>query len=256
MRWENLTEDKAPSKEGVLNFIKKNCQQYIQENPEWMTTLLYRGIQINTDDDIVVKSIRSDRRPLDTHQVLHDLYDEALKRAGIMARRSNSIFCSGNIEVAEGYGEICVVFPIGRFEYSWSPEYPDLTYEISTISNDGGFEFKNMDKPLLTVNDLDLVYNDEKEKFAEGNFPKKFSYNFMVNEILPKIGSNKNIWLRTIDKQLLLKLGVDVDVLSNLFKKSYKTTNLLSAIESHSEIMIAGSSYLAVKIDVWNEIIG
>lgn len=255
MRWENLNEDKTPSNDGVLNFIKKNCQQYIQENPEWMTSLMYRGIQINSDDDIVVKSIRSDRRPLDTHQVLHDLYDEALKRAGIIARRSNSIFCTGNLDVAEGYGEICAVFPIGRFEYSWSSEYPDLTYEIQHISNDGGFEFKNADKPILTVKDLDFVHDHEKQEYAKFNFPKKFSYNFMVDEILPKIGSNKNMWIRTIDKQLLLKLGIDVDVLSNLFKKTYKTTNLLEAIESHSEIMITGSSYLAVKIDVWNEII-
>lgn len=257
MRWENLTEDNAPSKEGVLNFIKKNCQQYIQENPEWMTSLMYRGIQINSDDDIVVKSIRSDRRPLDTNHFLHELYNDALKNAGFTATRSNSMFCTGSKITANQYGMVCVVFPIGNFSYTWSSTYPDLTNSTSHIMRDGGFVFRNMDKPLLTVNDLDLVYNDEKEKFAEGNFPKKFSYNFMVNEILPKIGSDVEIWIRVVDKEKMFKkLNLDTNSLTNLFKKTYKNNNLVDAIKSRSEIMIAGSSYLAIEIHVWNEIIG
>lgn len=253
MRWENLTESKAPSNSSVIEFIQKNCKQYIQENPEWVTKLLYRGI--DNYDDIAIHQIRTDRRPLDTNPFLHDLYNDSLKKAGFTAIRTNSMFCTGKKAIASQYGAVYVIFPIGNFAYTWSSSYTDLTNSTSRIMSNGGFKFKNIDEPVLSVDDLDLVYASEKEEFAKHNFPEKFSYNFMVDKILPVTGSDKEIWFRTVDKQIISKkLKLDQSALVNNFKENYRVDDLPEAIDSGSEIMIAGSSYLAIDVYVWKKI--
>lgn len=254
MRWEQLNEAKAPTPRGVLNFIKKNCKPYISENPNWMDNPMYRGI--DDYDDVLIKTIRTDRRPLDTDAFLHTIYNNALQKAGFTAIRTNSMFCTGRKSIANQYGSVYVIFPIGNFTYTWSYTYPDLTNSTSRIMANGGFKFKNVDAPILTIDDLSYVYPSEREEHAKHNFPEKFSYNYMVNEILPKTGSHKDIWIRTIDKETgFKKLGLDTNTLVNNFKENYRADDLPEAIASGSEIMIAGSSYLAVDIDVWKKII-
>lgn len=245
MRWEDLTES-AVTKRNLVSFIKKNCAEYLRENPHWMNNPLYRGI--HDDENIIIKDIRTDREPTDMSKYFHHLYDDTLKRAGFTASRSNSMFVTGKKSIAEQYGYLMIVFPIGHFEYTWSRSYSDLLNVLPSIYLNGGIEFKNADKNILTVEDIDMLPSE----LGDIKVPKKFSFNYMKNVIFKESGHNIRLWLRSdnIDS-VCQKLEIDQSVLINEFKNSYSDTNLVDAIESGSEIMVAGSSYLAIDTDTF-----
>lgn len=247
MRWDQLTEANV-TKRNLVSFIKKNCSEYLRENPDWMNSPLYRGI--SDSEDIIIKNIRTDREPTDMKRYFHDLYDDTLKKAGFVARRSNSMFVTGHKSVADQYGYTMVIFPIGNFEYTWSSSYSDLLNVLPTIYLNGGIAFKNADKDVLTIDDLDLLPSE----LGDYKVPKKFSFNYMKDVIFKETGNNIRLWLRSDDiDEVFRKLEIDQNVLIDNFKNYYSNNDLEDAIESGSEIMIAGTSYLAIEPDIFEQ---
>lgn len=78
------------------------------------------------------KTVRKERKPMDTIPALHKIIDDWFEdNMGIRAR-SEAMFCFGEAarNTAYEYGNLCVVLPIGKFTYVWSPKVPDLYNDV------------------------------------------------------------------------------------------------------------------------------
>jgi hypothetical protein len=72
-----------------------------------------------------MKSHLKDRKPMSTRLPLHNFLNKLFdKKFGWEAR--NGVAATGLHDEADMYGHAHVIFPIGNFEYVWSPEVTDL----------------------------------------------------------------------------------------------------------------------------------
>lgn len=107
--------------QSFVDLIKRDCQHWIKESGLW--TVL-RGTSAMPDTYARVK-VRQDRKPLDSSIKFQEFQNLIFRKAGLIANRSNSLFTTGNTEHARSFGNTCVVFPIGKFNYTWSPYIRD-----------------------------------------------------------------------------------------------------------------------------------
>jgi hypothetical protein len=114
----------------IVETIKKNCSDSLSifiENK----SILYRGIK--RQDTYFTGESPVNRIPVDTPKFLSFVIDDKLESCGFNALRSNSIFCTSNINHASAYSytpnSLYVIFPINGFDYSYC-KYNDLTEEI------------------------------------------------------------------------------------------------------------------------------
>lgn len=80
--------------------------------------------------DVGIMSVRKDRAPADTNQVIHEVVDEWMKEKFGIAGRSGSVFVVGeeSIEIAREYGPVYVTVPQGDFKFIWSPKVYDMLH--------------------------------------------------------------------------------------------------------------------------------
>lgn len=109
----------------TAEFIKQNCKLWLSliRNPH---DCVYRGFKdIRKDYLTFTKKVRNDRRPRDSSEEMHDLYNKMIDVCGKFADRDNSVFVSGSHAMASGYGNPYVIVPIGNFSYTWHEEVED-----------------------------------------------------------------------------------------------------------------------------------
>ena len=142
--------------------IEKDCKPYITEFKKSKSLrFLYRGTERRVSDYRILKSyIKTGRKPKDTpeelHELLNDLFSDKFRwnvRDGVS---TTSGFSSGN------YGTKYLFFPIGRYEYAWSPDIDDLWNEIEQESN-----FEELEPDLGVVED---EYDEEYGEYQSGHW--------------------------------------------------------------------------------------
>lgn len=116
--------------------INRDCKPYldaIDHNPAHYP--LYRGVG-SESDLFIIKSVRLDgRRPSDSAQNVHDaLNDYFIQKFEEPFR--DAMFAAGTDIVAESFGNLYLVFPVGQFTFIWSPEVTDLVTEWSSSLDD------------------------------------------------------------------------------------------------------------------------
>ena len=111
--------------EEFVKTIKRDCSKYFTE---LYPCFLYRGME--AFNAIVGYGIpRLDRKPKDTHQVVHEMADEwFLKKFGWRAR-SQGLFVSTK-EYVGLYGDKYIIFPVGDYKYVFSPKVHDLMNDL------------------------------------------------------------------------------------------------------------------------------
>jgi len=147
-----------PEVKNTLIKIKKFCKPYLQQNKEPLDgNALYRGLGTSTADALT-KSVQVDKRPpMTTPLVVHNaVNDYFISEFGEPFR--NSIFCTGNRRRAKGYGNLYVIFPIGSFDYLWSPKVIDLFYYWQNIN----FKLKGEDEDNPTNETINGFINHLK----------------------------------------------------------------------------------------------
>jgi len=107
-----------------------DCQPYLHENNNPISTPLYRGVNTSglfkQKGKIIKKNVRlDDRIPTDSGTDLHNELNKAFNDAFGEPFR-NAMFCSGATTIVEYYGDVYVVFPIGNFKYLWSNDVTDV----------------------------------------------------------------------------------------------------------------------------------
>ena len=251
MRWHQLNEDTLDTT-NVIDYINTHCKPYLSENPNFLSTPLYRGM--NESSEILIKNIRSDRTPLDSTPFYHKIFTDGFKDAGIIANRDNSIFCTGDSSAASRYGNVYVIFPIGNFEYSYSLSISDLYNYKFYFYTHGFINFKNNKAPVLTLDDIEPFFNTKK---IETELPAKFSIN-QLSKVLIKYRSSIIAWLDGTPKEklssILDRIGFDKDGFAAKIKELYKSDNLERGIRAQNEIMITGGKYVAIDITLFRSI--
>jgi hypothetical protein len=131
--------------------LQRNCKQFLNEanidvNNIANTKLLYRGVSrtIPTMQRIECPHHRS---PMNTDPQVHQIIDAWFVKYTRVGYRSNAFFGTGDFKNAEFYGQPCAIFPVGDYEYCWSPNVKDLTItlqqnntEISTATKSNTLE--------------------------------------------------------------------------------------------------------------------
>ena len=114
----------------VKALILRDCKKFLKDSKGLP---LYRGMA-GTIGMIAKKSIRTDRVG---GFIFLNPVDELMKQSGFKAHRKNSALCTGNKNVAVGYGAVYQIFPIGDYNFSWSSVVHDYFYDIRENSDSG-----------------------------------------------------------------------------------------------------------------------
>ena len=134
MRYYELTEKTEIHIDAmhIMQTISKNCKPFLKLIGSQVTTYpLYRGMEAASHpESITKKQVRLDnRRPMSSAQIKHDRYNLYFQEV-FGAPFRNALFASGDRKMAQFYGYPFVVFPIGEFEFIWSPDVNDMALDI------------------------------------------------------------------------------------------------------------------------------
>jgi hypothetical protein len=162
------------------------------------------------------RSVRKDRKPMDTIRVLHDIIDDWFEEEMGMKARSQTLFCFGESarEAAKEYGDLAVIVPIGTFRYCWSPDVNDL-YD--------GVIKKEMQTHSLKDNAISRIVNpnyigsDGKpdiEKISE----KMSSLNYTTNKLNDAVTSTSEIMVEC-DEYYVIPVADDQQL--GIIKKAF-----------------------------------
>lgn len=164
----------ALTPDALSQFLQAHCRPWMKQFAG-ERGLLYRCGKVDRGDWTTI-NVRQDRRPLDSPHALHDLFNEMFTAAGIAANRSNSLFTSGGLSSgassASSYGSHCfVVVPIGEFDFTWSPEIPDLFSAVRSWSHSdyllkGWLQWGHYDRWQMSIERL-AEYLYTKPEFIE-----------------------------------------------------------------------------------------
>lgn len=131
-----LTEDEQLTIEDIV----RDCKPFLEQ---WTTTPMWRGMQrlaphkseIQIGDSPVnvswmKKSVRSDRIPRNSWFQASEYVDDYFHEKIGWKPRSEGLFVTGSYSRADQYGLVYMIFPIGQFNFLWSPNINDLYYVL------------------------------------------------------------------------------------------------------------------------------
>jgi len=163
----------------AIPYIEKNCSKFLPILHN--NGFLYRGFKLNDLPHAVFYGYpRKDRLPRDSNADLQKMFDEALDMEGIVAKRSNSLFVTGQKRQAEAYGLPFIIFPCNDVHYAWSKRVHDIILDKH-----------NQPEFLQLVGEYDNHHIDEYEYV--GQFQKLFG--IVQDEIEQAMKQKHEIWL-------------------------------------------------------------
>lgn len=139
MKLRDLFESEVPAQDvdAIVALIKKDCQPFLSQLDG---APMYRGLRRKAgahNEDFLKKEVRIDRQPHLTRTENHEIIDGWMQRTFGINGRSATIFCSGDDTTAYTYGNVYAIFPIGKFEFLWSPQIDDLFTDFPRDLEDG-----------------------------------------------------------------------------------------------------------------------
>ncbi len=161
------------NKNSIINTIQTKCSDILsvyQKNQVY----LYHGGKLG-DTPQMFKTEKK-RIPKDTPENIQKFVDQLLKKAGFTALRSNSLFCTGDINEAWGYGSYnapYIIFPFNGFQFTWSKIINDFTLYFGLtdmfIANEYFALVNGIPKPTKTLTDMTPKQFISKFKFSNTN---------------------------------------------------------------------------------------
>jgi hypothetical protein len=124
----NESEPTRIDTDGITAQIRLKCSQFLRE----ANTPIYRGMSAQLNKSIFTPiQTAGFRVPRDTPNIINTYIVKWFKdNVGIPYRQANTLFATGSMKEASDYGRTFMVFPVGNFEYCWSPMYKDLTVQF------------------------------------------------------------------------------------------------------------------------------
>lgn len=173
---EFLLEDEQT----LISFLNENCQPLIKEVGDikkYLKNPLLRGsrtlsqkekISLNNKHVFIngfIGTTRIDRKPKDTFAFITKFVDDTLEDKFGWKPRTQGLFVSSEYETVRDYGRVFAIFPIGEFEFLYSPKIKDLTINLS--------------KKLKTANPLWKSYSS----YGGISMPPEEDYPDMLKEV-------------------------------------------------------------------------
>ena len=121
-----MTEKNLQMIEAFKSAVKKGCKPYLNSVKKCpVTKSLYRGIVGN--QAMMSKRVRTNRKPKDLKQDLHEMADMLFLEHWGWRARSSGMFATGDYGTTLPYGDSAyMVFPQGKFKFLWSPKIDDM----------------------------------------------------------------------------------------------------------------------------------
>jgi hypothetical protein len=214
-----LGDNKYTNVNLAVKYMLEHCQPWIQA--VGLNRIVYRGT--NTTNDVFVRAVRDDRKPRDSGQPIHELFNKLITMAGGIANRSNSAFLAGNSTSAGIYGNVRVAIPAGEFNYTWSPKWSDWYVDlVGTNLAFGQIMYPEMKHELVKR------YREEMDPLSFTAPPAETRKAF--NNILYDINNYDPI-------------AVKHTILAD--------KNLIEAVESGYELMVKCPAVLYIEYDVY-----
>ena len=189
--------------------IINDCMPFIQDLYKNKYPFIYSGRKSN--DIIFKKSIRKNRKPMDTPEQIHNKLDDKFQQKFGIRPRSGSLFTKAFNDVGF-YGNPFYVFPVGRnYRYIWSEDVSDLFVDLKdhinrkldlgynvnfslktvySIMDDFGYAYYNDNINTIispkNISDTSKYQTVTKEQFedAVGVAIEKIVYNYEISKDL------------------------------------------------------------------------
>lgn len=140
-----------------IEMIRKDCKPFLDREK----SLLYRGLGVESDL-FLEKTVRTDRKPKDTHPAMSKLFDNIFYELFRVKLRSEALFAIRNMSGAAEYGNVYMIFPKGKYEIFVSSSISDL---YSDVAGRGLFNYLLEDSSKKDLMDLG---SNKEEKEAIG----------------------------------------------------------------------------------------
>lgn len=135
MRFKHFLNESRSPEQFDLDLFLKDCAPFLREIRGIPAKYLPKhGTNTAPDHwDIVQQKIR--RGPRDSSAEMHDAVNDIFDQKFNWHARTDAIFISGDAQRSRSYGPLCTIFPIGEYDYLWSPQVEDLYVEY-TLAKD------------------------------------------------------------------------------------------------------------------------
>jgi hypothetical protein len=177
----------TPDFETVLEILWKKCNPFLKDllKPSWNGDFLYSG-RGEHKDIIMIKKVRNDRRPSDMEEELSERFDtEFYNKFGFYAR-SNAVFCTGDFPEAKRYGNVYMLFPVGKYKFVYSDAIMDLysqTVDISDFNRDDWMDEKIGEYEDDIIDELKAEWEDKFYQGSDGGHWEYHSFDTDIEDI-------------------------------------------------------------------------
>lgn len=186
------------SKHFSLEQFLKDCSFYLEQVKDSDSKMIYHGSTARIPHDWAIQQWRPRTGPRDSKAQAHAAFNEFFsKKFGVEAR--NWLFTTPHLNTAHLYGEVMAIFPIGNFEWIFSPDpnFQDLT---------GTVDYKR----YQVKNSAAALTYDEVYELALSNTLKDMEAGVWYhNEKLKRGLSGTNEIMIKCDKFYAIRVGTD-----------------------------------------------
>lgn len=242
-KFYNYLNEKSILDNFDMENFKNDCYPYLKELKKGGYHFLYSGRRSN--EVMFKKSVRKDRRPLNTPLKIHKMLDEQFKSKFGVKPRSNSIFAHLESVRTHFYGNTFYIFPTGnKYSLIWNEDINDLFIYLDihinrAISKKGKKTFgQRLSDLIWNFQDNDILrYNENTDRFEA---PRQFMSN-----------TSKEHY----EKMMPLTKSEFFGMLDNIISEAvsgYKQTKTISK-DMDCEVMIVASDVWLINQELANE---
>jgi len=215
---EDVEEQRKREYYNILKVLYDDCMPFINDliRQGWdhftkADPLMYSGR--NSSMSVIVGEIRKDRKPSDTEQIKHEMYDDMFYEKFKIRGRSNAIFCTGTTTTASGYGSnVYMIFPVGKYKFIWSNSVRDLYQD-------------------LLISRIEWEYDDKYQEWLRKQQSKEAQ----------TLDHPNTIWYAPDWLQDQFEKEIKNKIIS-----TYSNKDILKALRSKKEIMVSGKTYVGL----------
>jgi hypothetical protein len=170
-------DENSKSFDKIVELLERDCKPFLDNNKE----VIFRGARPSDNEeiddlDIYKKTVRTDRKTLDTDKEVVKIFDDIFENKFGVRPRSSGVFTTKNYQTTSAYGIRYIFVPIGEYKYYWNPSCDDLFTKINSENwyrrFAKGWSYKpNMIKrfyDFITKNNLQKEVHSSLKKLVDG----------------------------------------------------------------------------------------
>lgn len=194
--------ENVKSIDDIITLVKRDCKPWLDvvANLQHGKRMIFRGITVPVSQPIITRTVRTDRKPRDSEQWIHDALDEMFEDRFGFKYRSQGLFTSPSRGTAKGYtakrgqmideGTVCMIFPKGNIDYCFSKTTKDVSWDIEAS----------------LMPDLIYTYIARKKENKEDYDPADMAR----DDILGMIRRNEFDYVQNADIEIAFKKGIEI----------------------------------------------